>query len=223
MESFFKKKHVWIVPVYGIFYMFCFRLLEREITHGYHIIHVALDDMIPFCEIFIIPYFLWFAYMGVVIVYFAFFNKNVKEFYQVFLSLGIGMTIFLVVSWLYPNGQNLRPMVFPRHNVFVDMVRHLYATDTPTNILPSLHVYNSVASCIAFNNCKKLKEHRRVRTGVTMLTFLIVLSTMFLKQHSVFDVVFAFALNAIVYFIMYQPKFNTQTGKEDPIKRLLEN
>lgn len=223
MNKFFKKKQIWIIPVYGIFYMICFAILEKEITRGYHVIHVALDDIIPFCEVFIIPYLLWFFYMGAVIVYFAFVNKSVKEFYQIFLSLGIGMTIFLVVSWLYPNGQNLRPVVFPRHNIFVNLVRHLYAIDTPTNILPSIHVYNSVAACIAFNNCQALKKHKGVQKGTIVLTLLIVMSTMFLKQHSVFDVGLALVLNAVIYLVMYQPKTYTQTKRDALKRRLLEN
>lgn len=55
------------------------------------------------------------------------------------------MTIFLIVSYAYPNAQHLRPVEFPRDNIFTDVVRWLYKTDTPTNILPSIHVFNSLA------------------------------------------------------------------------------
>ena len=98
-----------------------------------------------FCEIFIIPYFLWFFYIAAAVLYFAFFNNSRAEYIRLLLNLGIGMTAFLLVSYIYPNGLTLRPVEFPRDNIFTDMVRLLYRIDTPTNVLPSIHVYNSVA------------------------------------------------------------------------------
>lgn len=223
MEKFLRRKHVWIVLVYGIFYMLCFSILEKKITRGYHVIHMDVDDLIPFCEVFIVPYTLWFFYMAAVVIFFSFFNKDVKEFYQIIFSLGIGMTLFLVVSWLYPNGQNLRPMVFTRDNIFIDMVRHLYTIDTPTNILPSIHVYNSVAAYIAIDRCEALRKYQGVRKGALVLTVLIVLSTMFLKQHSAFDVVFALVLNAVVYSVIYQTREQVQVNRRRIRRKLLEH
>lgn len=220
MEKFMQRKHFWIVVVYGIFYMVSFGLLEKNITRGYHVIHMAVDDWIPFCEVFIIPYTLWFFYIAATVVFFGFFNKSVKEFYQVVFSLGIGMTLFLLVSWLYPNGQNLRPMVFTRDNIFVDMVRHLYTIDTPTNIFPSIHVYNSVAAYLAVARCEALREKRWVQKSVLALTVLIVLSTMFLKQHSMFDVMCALALNAVVYAVLYVPGTQMQTSRNKAGRRI---
>jgi hypothetical protein len=71
---------------------------------------MKIDDYIPFCEIFIVPYLLWFAYIGVVVVYIAFANKT--DFKKMCMVLYTGMTIFLIVSTLYPNGHLLRPTSF---------------------------------------------------------------------------------------------------------------
>jgi len=49
---------------------------------SYHVEHTVFDDMIPFCEIFIIPYLLWFPYVIMTVVYFLFRNKNKKEYFQ---------------------------------------------------------------------------------------------------------------------------------------------
>ena len=142
-----KYQHVWIVPVYGIFYLWAFQYLEQRNVKA-HIIHLKLDDMIPFCEYFIIPYLMWFLYIALTVGYFAFINKNKQEYYQLIFTLGLGMTLFLVVSYFYPNGQDLRPHL-TGDGFFISLVRHLYRIDTPTNILPSIHVFNSVACCIA--------------------------------------------------------------------------
>ena len=89
------------------------------------------------------------------------------------------MTAFLVISYLYPNGQNLRPTVFPRENIFTDLVRGLYLTDTPTNVFPSIHVYNSVAVAVAVEHSEQLKNRPVFRNVCLGLTVLIVFSTMF--------------------------------------------
>ena len=41
---------------------------------------------------------------------------------------------------LIPNGQDLRPAVMPRDNIFCDLVAYTYSLDTNTNVFPSVHV-----------------------------------------------------------------------------------
>ena len=192
-----------IVPIYSIIYLIVFFLLEDRKIYGMNIIRSSVDNSIPFCEYFIIPYILWFFFIGFTVLWFMFYNKNEKEYLQLIVSLMIGMTVFLFVSWIYPNAHYLRPVVFPRDNVFTDMVRLLYKTDTSTNILPSIHVYNSVAACVAVARCRALQNRSMVIAGTSLLTICIILATVFLKQHSVVDVVLAFALNFVVYLVVY--------------------
>ena len=209
----FMKKHglKLIVPLYMIFYLASFHWLEQRQTYGFHEIYSSFDSAIPFCEVFIIPYVLWFFYIAATVIWFMFKNDDRKEYMQLILSLGIGMTLFLFISWVYPNIHFLRPEAFPRENIFTDWVRMLYSVDTPTNILPSIHVYNSVAAWIAISRCKALKKHRFVVSGSFVLTVLIVLSTMFLKQHTVVDVISAFILNFTVYMFVYRLADNRVT------------
>lgn len=201
--NFIKKyKHGWVF-LYMFIYMPWFLYLEKHITEksNYHVIHSALDDKIPFIEYFIVPYLLWFLFIAVVFLYFFF--TDVEGFYKLAKISFIGMTIFLVISTLIPNGLELRPAVFPRDNVFTDMVRVLYKTDTPTNVFPSLHVFNSLAACIAIADSRKLQQHKVVSTAAYILAGLIVLATMFLKQHSVIDVMGAVLMAYTLYQFVY--------------------
>ena len=187
-QFYLKYRHgTWIV-VYMLFYLLGFTIVEHAGHRHYHLIHSVIDDMIPFCEYFIIPYYLWFAFVAVGICWFVFFCKSRREYYQMASVLAIGMTIFLVVSCVFPNMQDLRPAVFERQNIFTKMAEALYAADTPTNILPSIHVFNSLALFFALNSSEQLRRYRAVRAGAGILAVLIILSTMFLKQHSVVDV-----------------------------------
>lgn len=203
--SFIKKyRHGLFIGIYAAFYMILFKLLELREISGYHVIYSPLDSMIPFCEVFIVPYLLWFPYLFLTVLYFIFINKDKAEYYRFSLNLMLGMTIFIFVSLLYPNIQHLRPLVMPRDNIFTDAVRILYKVDTPTNILPSIHVYHSIACYIAIADAKVLRKNRFIQMGAFILMVLVVLSTMFLKQHSIIDVSMGTTLSVLGYLLFYQ-------------------
>lgn len=85
---------------------------------------------------------------------------------------------------------------------FIKAVQMIYHTDTPTNVLPSIHVFNSLACCVAIlKNQRKYKKS--TDTACVVLTILIIMSTMFLKQHSVVDVVLAALMYTGCYRIIY--------------------
>lgn len=198
-------KHSFLALGYMLVYLAWFFYLEQTVTRNYKVIHMAIDDYIPFCEVFIIPYYLWFAYIAAVVLFLMFTDKS--EYYKACVFLFTGMTVFLMISTLWPNGQHLRPFTMPRDNIFTRMVSGLYRTDTPTNLWPSIHVYNSLGTHIAVMKCKKLSGHKGLRIGSFILAVSIILSTMFLKQHSVFDVLTAFAMAFIMYGLVYHPEF----------------
>lgn len=204
-KQFFNKyKHGLWIAVFSLIYMILFYYLEHRPVYRYHVIHTTLDNLIPFCEYFVIPYLLWFPYMFIAVLYFIFRNDDKQEYYRLAKNLMMGMSLFILISFLYPNGHQLRPVSFPRDNFFVHLVQHLYATDTPTNILPSIHVFNSLAIHTAIASCKKLHKYSFVNVASLFLTISIVLSTMFLKQHSVIDVCMGTGLALIGYALFYR-------------------
>lgn len=197
-----KYKHAIPLLIYGVIYLTWFVYLERKVTKDYRVIHMALDDRIPFCELFVIPYLLWFVYVSAVVVYLFF--KDKEDYYRACVFLFTGMTIFLIISTLFPNGHHLRPQTMPRNNVFTWLVSMLYSTDTPTNLWPSIHVYNSLAAHFAISRNKQLANKKWIRVSSFFLCISIILSTMFIKQHSVFDVGTAFFMAAAMYGAVYK-------------------
>ena len=189
--------------MYIFIYMPWFYYLEKHVTadSDFHLIHTAVDDYIPFIEYFIVPYLLWFAFIAVTFLWFFF--HDVSGFYKMAAFLFTGMTIFLIISTIYPNGLDLRPVHFERDNIFVDMVKMLYKTDTPTNVLPSIHVFNSIGVCIAISHNKTLTERKVIHYGSLVLGISIILATMFLKQHSVIDVTLAACMATLLYPVVY--------------------
>lgn len=212
-----KYKHAWVF-LYALIYLPWFAWLEQHVTDDFHIVHMAIDDYIPFVEYFVVPYFLWFAYVAAGVAYFFFKNKG--DFYRLCSFLFIGMTIFLVISTIYPNGHTLRPEHFTHENLFTRAVAWLYATDTPTNLFPSIHVYNSIGIHIAITKSECFRGKKITKLISFLLCTSIILSTMFLKQHSFFDVLTAFVMAGIMYCFVYARTADTQERYGEQFHRI---
>ncbi len=204
-DLFTRYRHGAAMLVFMAVYMIWFAQLEDNVK-TYRLIHLAVDDHIPFCEVFIVPYLLWFVYVAGVVIYLVL--KNKQEYYRSCVFLMTGMTVFLIISTLWPNGHDLRPAVLPRDNVFSDLVALLWRTDTPTNLWPSIHVYNSLGAYFAVMHCKELADRKGIRIGALLLTVSIILSTMLLKQHSVFDVVTGLIMGGVMYILVYSTEWS---------------
>ena len=103
-----KYGHVWMLS-YAFIYIPWFTRLQENINKPYHVMHTALDDMIPFEEIFIVPYLMWFLYVAATIAFFFFRNRD--DYYRLCTFLFTGMTISLLVCSLFPNGTDFRPVM----------------------------------------------------------------------------------------------------------------
>lgn len=200
LKELFKRLRV--ILLFGIAYITTFFFMEaRDVP--VHIIHTPLDDRIPFCEYFIIPYVIWYIYVCGTVLYLGLSEKDLKEYNRLIANMIAGMVLFVIISWLYPNGQDLRPDIVA-DNIFTKAVQFLYTIDTSTNVLPSLHVFVSVACDTALCRNGWFKKHPSRQWAVHILTILICLSTMFLKQHSIIDVVAALFCNALSYLLIYR-------------------
>ena len=194
--------HMFPFMLYLIGYMLVFRYLETAPRMGYVDVSSNLDSLIPFCEIFIVPYISWFLFQAIWVVLVFIIDR--KTYDQLTTMLMVGMTVFLVVSILVPTRLSLRPYFIPRNNIFVKWCLLLWKVDTPTNVWPSIHVYNSAVIAIAFFKSKKEKLRTLpVRLLIGIWSAGIIASTAFVKQHSLFDIISALALTVIVYIVVY--------------------
>ena len=200
-----KYKHAWVL-LYFFLYLPWFLILESKVVTDYTLVTIDIDKWIPFNELFVIPYLLWFAYIAATIAFFFFTSKT--DFYRCCGFLFIGMTICLIIYTIWPNGQNLRPTSFARDNILVDIAKTLYSADTSTNVCPSIHAFNSIGAHIAISKSERLRSHRWVIRSSFVLMILICLSTMFLKQHSAFDVICSVMLSGFMYVMVYKVDYN---------------
>lgn len=193
-------KHVLLV-LYAPVYLVSFFILERFVpsTADYWVSYCPLDDLIPFCEYFIIPYYLWYPLLFAVGGYLM--VKDVPEFKRYMFCIIAGFSFSIIFCYLFPNGQDLRPETFLRDNVFTDMIRLIYAADTNTNVIPSVHAIGAIFAAASLCRTETLKR-KWIKTFTVVLAVLICMATCFVKQHSILDVFAAMALCAVIYAVM---------------------
>lgn len=196
-------RHFWLFlfwPVYICRYVLLENLNPATV---YHPIHCALDDIIPFHEGFLIFYALWYLFIAGMQLYTALYDVDSCKKYTKFLVICI--CISTVIFFVYPSCQNLRPSELPRDNVLAKIVGLLYTIDTNTNVFPSEHAIGSLAVLAAAIHTKGLRSPGKL-TVIALLAVLISLSTVFLKQHSILDVLAALPICAFAYWICYGRK-----------------
>lgn len=187
-------------PFFGL----CFYALEWLVPgRVYHVMYHPLDDLIPFCELFLIPYLFWFLFMGFAYVYT--FCTDGEAFRRMMrftiLTYGGGLLMFL----LYPTCQNLRPEVFVRDNVLTRTMAWFYTTDTSTNVCPSLHVCGSLAAAFGLLDTRRFSTPRW-RQAILAAALTICVSTVFVKQHSILDMLWGFVFSGCAWMAVYGAK-----------------
>lgn len=163
-------------------------------------VYCKLDDMIPFCEWFVIPYVGWYLLIVVSLLFFALYNpdnfKNLMKF--IIVTQITAMVIYII----FPNRQDLRPEVFARDNILTDILGLIYSFDTSTNVCPSLHVAYSVG--IASTWLKEKSASKGCKTFIVIFCFLVCISVAFVKQHSVVDIFAAIPVCVLAEWITYR-------------------
>lgn len=185
----------WIV--YFVLYFLTENLISPQTCY---VVHSKLDDLIPFCEIFVIPYVGWYLLIIATLVYFALYDTDGFKRFQVFIIV-CQMTA-MVIYILFPNMQDLRPQTFERDNILTRLVGLLYTFDTNTNVCPSMHVAYSIGIASAW--IKQRNVSKLWRFAVVVFAVLICLSTAFIKQHSVLDAFAAIPLCILAEIVAYK-------------------
>ena len=200
---------------YWLFYGAMFFFVERISTNrDWNIMYCSLDDYIPFCEVFLIPYLFWFVFLVGMILYTFFFE--VPAFKKLMWYIIVTYTFTIIIYLIYPTAQELRPEVFPRDNVFTRFLEWFYTFDTNTNVNPSLHVIGSFAVMYAGWHSERFSS-RGWKAAFTVTALLISISTVFVKQHSIIDVISGVLVCMFFYPFVYKRK--PQQKKQSPKPR----
>ncbi len=182
-------------------YFILYFLTENLIpAQNCHVIHSPLDDIIPFWEVFLIPYVFWYLLIVISLGYFALYN--IENFKRLQTYIIITQVVAMAVYIIYPSCQNLRPAEFPRDNFLTDCVGLIYAFDTNTGVCPSLHCAYSIGIASVW---LREKDVSKLWKGfIVLAVILICLSTMFIKQHSAVDFFAALPVCALAEILVFK-------------------
>ena len=204
-DSFMKKyiqEHKYVLLVlYLPIYLIWFALVERMVpsTEGCFVSYLPLDDKIPFLPGFILAYVLWYPFLIVPVVV-TLLKDDRRAFIRYAAFIIAGFSISLTICMIWPNCQLLRPSDVDTSTLCGWLVNAIYSADTPTNVLPSMHVVGCMAVLAVTFDSKYLKK---VRIPAVIIAVAICAATVFVKQHSILDVFAALALSLVLYLIIY--------------------
>ena len=192
-----RYRHI-LLLIYWCFYGIAFAAVEKSHREWTYVEWPWLDDLIPFCELFVIPYIFWFIFLAGMVAFTLLFD--VEAFRKMMYFIMITYSVTLIIYLIWPTAQALRPNIatLGRDNVLTRFMAAFYDYDTHTNVCPSIHVLGSVAVLVASWQTPFFKG-RAWQAFFWIWTVLITLSTVFLKQHSIIDVFGALALCVVAY------------------------
>lgn len=193
---------LWLIGWIG--YLLMYILTENLIpAEKCYPVHCFLDDVIPFCEWFFIPYVSWYFLIAGSLVYFALYNtenfKNLQKY------LIITQVVAMIAYVFLPTRQDLRPTEFVRDNFMTQIASVIYSVDTNTGVCPSLHVAYSIG--IASTWLKESSASKLTKTLITILCGIICISVSFVKQHSVVDIIAAIPVCILAELVVFRGRY----------------
>lgn len=177
-----------ILPIININYV----LASSIATNGREI-STLLDKKIPFISLFIIPYIYWYPYILLGLVFIL--SKNRNKYLRVLLSIYTGMIICYFFYYFFPV-EIRRPYVADT-NIFNKLVNMIYDSDRPVNCFPSIHVLNTYL-IMRFTSRQDSKAWFHY---TNIIGILIILSTIFIKQHYILDGLASILLSETIVLI----------------------
>lgn len=214
-QSFWKKYRY---GLWTFYYLFCtiFYYLISIYRTPVVTVHSVLDDLIPFCEVFIIPYVLWYLYLMGTFVLLTF--KSREQYLRFCIYMYVGLTIGYIIFAIWPSEIDFRQNLelLGRENIFTQMVGIMYKIDLkPVNVCPSLHCYGAIVMCVAISKSHVFDDKKWLEWGAWILSILVCMSTMLIKQHSILDFFAAVLMAVVIYPLAYKINWKFLKKKED--------
>ncbi|WP_171684513.1 phosphatase PAP2 family protein [Paenibacillus planticolens] len=180
-----------LIPLVGLIYVH----LNQEGTRVYSLV-TDLDRHIPFLKGFVVPYLSWYGFLLVCFLYLAY--KDRRNYYITLVESVVGLLICYGLYAIYQTTVP-RPELIGS-DPLLRMVAWVYRTDEPFNCFPSTHVLTSYLMMRAY--LRTTHVALRYKIIVSCMSLLIILSTQFVKQHVLLDIVGAILVAECVVYAL---------------------
>mgnify|MGYP002586420116 FL=1 len=195
MKKFLSENKDYILNMFLVFGTNAFLyFIVKQFIPSYHLITLNIDDKMLLVPFFIIFYSIWYPYLFV--VFYFIFKKDKGKFKSLIKKSILCAVIADLCFVIYPTMVS-RPEVNGFNSLVSLMLYITYITDIPVNCFPSLHCTFALLVMYAVTFDKNMNKVFRIIVGI--ISPLICLSTVLVKQHSVIDVVGALFLSCIIY------------------------
>lgn len=163
-----------------------------------HILVTDIDKAVPFIKLFVIPYCMWPVFIIGMLIYLCL--KDVKTYYKTLISIIFGEAVCFIIYYFFET-MVPRPVVYG-NDILSKLVKFVYGSDNPYNCFPSIHVLTTFIIMKGMLKCNV--KSRIVNILGIIMGILIILSTQFIKQHVILDLLFAILMgDGIFNFIDY--------------------
>lgn len=205
MQKYLKENKNRIIILFGAFIFQSLIYFITKLFQGNPVyLNNAIDDRIPFIPSFVIFYVMWYLFLILIPLLILKYNKKVFDKYIV-VSI-VYAILEGIIFILFPTTMNRQPLVVTDISTWI--VDIIYKVDTPVcNLFPSAHCAFSILFIISILDVKEIKKEYKVLIIISSL--LIILSTVFIKQHVVVDVLGALLIVPI-YYILRKRKINLE-------------
>jgi len=177
-----------LIPIIHLFYAFL-----NNADRGVRSLETGFDRVIPFMKAFIIPYIMWYPFILLVLVYLCFKYRTI--YYTTLSTLVLGMLSCYAVYFFYQTTVP-RPTLTDT-DALTKLVKFIYNRDNPFNCFPSIHV---LSSYLMMKGIKQSGSRNLIVNNIIyIIGSLIILSTLFVKQHVVYDGIVAIILVEFIY------------------------
>ena len=181
------------VVIYAILAMPMYDIINSIYPQGFSLA-TPLDDAIPpIWEFAIVYVFIFYPFVLYTIAYFAYIKP--KRSLRFFASLFVIYLISFITYIVFPVEMVARRNLYPNtnypspnsQNFFERVMAKYFESDKPLNCFPSLHAANS--SIAAYYLSKEKPKYSYIFWGIAIL---VMISTLFVRQHVIADEIAGF-------------------------------
>lgn len=191
-----KRKEVLYIIIPPIIQSFIY-FITKLLIHNPHVLTSYIDSKIPFIPYLVYFYIIWYLLLiiGPYLIY-RYDKELLKKYDVLFFICSIICGIIFII---YPTTV-LRPTI-EVNGASTFIVNLIYYFDSPAlNCFPSLHALNSLMWIIFIGGNKKMPKI--VRCIVTIISIGVIVSTLCIKQHIIYDLLGSIGVLIIGYIIL---------------------
>jgi membrane-associated phospholipid phosphatase len=186
--NFTRRRFIWLVIILIAIALY---IPINQLQHGGVQLNLPIDSQIPLYPPAIVPYLLGTVLFIVFPILAALYVKP-KEFEAYAITILAATVISYLAYLIFPTFVT-RPEV-TSNDFFSRVVALLYQTDRSYNAAPSGHTFYTLLSCLYLSRWQP-----RFKLIWAIIAALIILSTLFTRQHYILDVVCGLVLAVLAY------------------------